>query len=438
LNHSLLSRGKNPQKINFHPPGLAPFFLSEFRPFFAPQTSLYDLTHTTIKLELVFMTLIILFLILHLHYVPASVFFLGRYIFLRRGTMKKPTVLRGIVKAFTGCFLLLAFYSVQGIWDANAATSSPPKAKSSVKADAAKPAATEAKGAEAKPAPAAEPAGGSLTSPQYVGSQTCITCHQDNGLSLQHSKMGRLMEKRSGVAFDKACENCHGPGSLHVEGADDKNSANFKTIKFPPKLAAPEANAICLSCHEAKSHFHWQGSPHDLKNITCVSCHSIHQDLKKPNAHLLKTAKTMDTCFTCHMEKKAQISRNGHMPLNEDAMTCTSCHDMHGTSGDKNLVADSVRETCFKCHADKRGPFLFEHPPAQESCLNCHNPHGSNNNHMLVERAPFLCLRCHTPHAGYGANDVLQQGSRMMHEGCLNCHSNMHGSNHPSGPKFQR
>ncbi len=358
--------------------------------------------------------------------------------------MIKPTVIRGIVKAFTGCILVLAYCAMHRVWADNSDSSPQPNTTPAVVSDAATPVPAKEKISKkkAKVQEEAKEEAASQTEdravPKYVGTDTCITCHQDNGNSFLHSTHGRLMESRKGVTYDKACETCHGPGSLHVEFADNTTDARFQTIKFPPKMDAPEANAICLTCHVAKTHFHWKGSPHDMQNVTCVSCHMVHQDEKKPNKHLLKAPKVMDVCFTCHIEKKAQIARNGHMPLNEDEMTCTSCHDVHGTSGDKNLLGDSVNETCFKCHADKRGPFLFEHPPVQESCLNCHNPHGSNNDHMLVERPPFLCQRCHMKHGVYDATALANKDSHFIGQACLNCHSNIHGSNSPSGSKFQR
>ena len=38
----------------------------------------------------------------------------------------------------------------------------------------------------------------------------------------------------------------------------------------------------------------------------------------------------------------------------------------------------------------------------RENCLNCHNPHGSNHDKLLVSQQPWLCQRCHlnTRHPG--------------------------------------
>ena len=82
-----------------------------------------------------------------------------------------------------------------------------------------------------------------------------------------------------------------------------------------------------------------------------------------------------------------------------------------------------------------------------EDCVNCHNPHGSNVPGMLTARAPMLCKQCHTPHVE-GALGLLggQTGGALsaatagrnaltMWQGrsCMNCHTQVHGSNNPAG-----
>ena len=122
-------------------------------------------------------------------------------------------------------------------------------------------------------------------------------------------------------------------------------------------------------------------------------------------------------------------------------MKCTQCHDQHGSSGPKMLKADTVNELCFKCHAEKRGPFLWEHPPVAENCLTCHVPHGSNHGKLLSSKPPLLCQSCHdaTRHPGtiYTKFETFPGSAtsgknRIIARGCLNCHTNIHGSNGPS------
>ena len=91
-------------------------------------------------------------------------------------------------------------------------------------------------------------------------------------------------------------------------------------------------------------------------------------------------------------------------------MTCSSCHQPHGSVSEFNLIRNTVNETCYTCHGDKRGPFLWEHPPARESCVECHNPHGANNPSLLKVRAPFLCQQCHSVS---GHPSTLYSGSNI-------------------------
>ncbi|WP_277869673.1 cytochrome c3 family protein, partial [Shewanella sp. 10N.286.52.C2] len=88
---------------------------------------------------------------------------------------------------------------------------------------------------------------------------------------------------------------------------------------------------------------------------------------------------------------------------------------------------------------EKRGPFLWEHAPVTESCVSCHNPHGSVNDNMLDSRAPQLCQQCHAPD-GHASRVVPEPGMDAFGGGksCLNCHNQIHGSNHPAGSLLQR
>ena len=98
------------------------------------------------------------------------------------------------------------------------------------------------------------------------------------------------------------------------------------------------------------------------------------------------------------------------------------------------LWENSVNDNCYKCHAEKRGPFLFEHAPVRENCLNCHDPHGSINEYSLKMSRPRLCYECHT--IGHGQAGLNSQFN--VSRSCQNCHTLIHGSNSPAGAVFQR
>jgi DmsE family decaheme c-type cytochrome len=129
------------------------------------------------------------------------------------------------------------------------------------------------------------------------------------------------------------------------------------------------------------------------------------------------------------------------MPVREGKMECSSCHNPHGSQNVKLLrEGNSVTESCVSCHAEKRGPFLWEHAVVRENCVTCHDPHGSNNDRMLTAKVPMLCQRCHIhsrhPATIYDSTAVnVSKSNRVVGRACLNCHSQVHGSNHPSAGK---
>jgi hypothetical protein len=64
----------------------------------------------------------------------------------------------------------------------------------------------------------------------------------------------------------------------------------------------------------------------------------------------------------------------------------------------------------------------------------------------LVRRAPQLCQQCHQqPHSRNPHSDELYDFSpsariarSVVGQSCMNCHSRVHGSNHPSGLNLMR
>jgi len=290
---------------------------------------------------------------------------------------------------------------------------------------------------QAAPKPATPPPAQATAQAGYVGDAVCVNCHTDQGNSFKNTRHGQAKNDRTPEAA-QGCETCHGPGKAH----SDDQTVHLRA--FDPKKKADEMNQVCLSCHNRGTHAAWEGSKHEQRGLACGTCHSVHSP-KSAEHQLVKPTQTA-VCATCHRLQVTKTERAvAHMPVREGKLSCSSCHNPHGSiSNVKNLkTGSSVTELCTSCHAEMRAPMLWEHAPVKENCATCHDPHGSSNDRMLVVRLPMLCQRCHAParHPSTiydNAAITANKSNRMYGRSCVNCHSNIHGSNHPSGQFFMR
>jgi DmsE family decaheme c-type cytochrome len=276
----------------------------------------------------------------------------------------------------------------------------------------------------------------------YVGQKTCEGCHGQEAANWAHTIHAAVFTLNPRDSIEaQGCEACHGPGSAHVKNPNDLSTI----ISFSHKSLTPVAkqNAQCLSCHQGGQRIFWHGSIHENNNLACSDCHNPMSNFA---SHGLTARESINqTCFSCHKIQRTEFNKRSHMPLLEGKITCVDCHNPHGSTTAPLLKADSVNEVCYGCHAEKRGPFLFEHAPVRESCLNCHNPHGSNFEALLTAPRPMLCQQCHAQD-GHPAQ-LLTRGNmvlgpapdpRLISTSCQTCHVNIHGSNDPSGARFER
>lgn len=263
----------------------------------------------------------------------------------------------------------------------------------------------------------------------------CASCHEQSVASFKSSFHGKAWKGTNG------CQACHGQTNQHLDTEQSKKTI-FSYAKDGGR-SAKERAAQCMSCHSSSSHVaFWETSKHKSAGMSCDSCHTGHSNLPKN----LKKPQT-ELCFSCHKDIRSESNRQSHHPIKEGKVSCSDCHDPHGGFGSKMIKADSINELCFNCHADKRGPYMFEHPPVEENCMNCHTAHGSNHTKLLTRKGPNLCQSCHdwTQHPGgaYTASGTFDKASpakQLVARNCLNCHNNVHGSNAPGvrGMRFVR
>lgn len=290
------------------------------------------------------------------------------------------------------------------------------------------------------------------------GADSCIKCHDEDDeypvFDIFKTKHGQQGDKHSPFA-GLQCEACHGPGVAGPEAMEEIIEKGGHTGRVRPGNERPpilgfglgsdtsikKQNTMCLNCHEKDSHISWQGSEHDNAEIACANCHKIHA----PEDRVMARNTQAPVCYTCHQKQRIEFSKTSTHPVRFGQMACSDCHKPHDSSlGESLLARPTLNQTCYSCHAEKRGPLLWEHAPVSEDCSLCHSPHGSIHPALLTKRAPLLCQQCHSQF-GHPSVSLSSSGlpggsasALLLGQSCVNCHSQVHGSNHPSGVKLMR
>jgi DmsE family decaheme c-type cytochrome len=277
----------------------------------------------------------------------------------------------------------------------------------------------------------------------------CANCHESQWHAIDLSPHGAKND-----ASGSMCQACHGDASEHLKDPS-KKPAN----PFGKGHSAAEKAAVCLTCHSGNRNLaFWTSGKHSLNDVACSDCHSIHNKGGLPTINKFVTTSLpnqAEVCWSCHQQIRAANFKPSHHPIIEGKVKCTDCHNPHGSLSPSMVKQPTINDQCYSCHADKRGPYVFNHPPVEENCATCHNPHGSVHGKLLNEQAPNLCQDCHdgSRHPGtvFGAaggwlcaagdpNPACagktgqpnpSVNTRLVARACLNCHSQIHGSNAP-------
>ena len=278
------------------------------------------------------------------------------------------------------------------------------------------------------------------------GAEQCLWCHSGS----EEAHLMDLFQGPHAVRGDARspfgpqqlqCEACHGPGGDHAgpitAGRERPPMPAFGENAY---WSLDRQNEMCTACHLEQGHRFWDGSEHQRHQVGCADCHESHA--RRDPMSLANTQNAV--CMDCHITQKVAAERAFAHPLRHGAMACADCHAPHGSANEAMLVQFNINQNCYTCHADKRGPHLWEHAPVAEDCTHCHQPHGSNHTGMLTRRAPLLCQTCHgrESHVGVGQTADALPGANpsnlLLLDSCMNCHTQVHGSNHPSGRALAR
>ena len=239
----------------------------------------------------------------------------------------------------------------------------------------------------------------------------CLGCHSTFGSKMKAKHIHTPLAQGE-------CTGCHNPH------ASDHGM-----------LMDGSADSICYNCHVNVVPAGAASSHQVAAEGKCVSCHDPHSS--DYPANLIKGGSKL--CFECHKElgDKIASSKFGHAPVQQD---CLKCHNPHASEKNASLLKTNEPGLCLECHQTSSSGFKKQHmnyPVEQGRCTSCHDPHGSNNPKMLTAKGPFLCTNCHQ-YGGHVNVPRYNRASALIGQGCVNCHSRIHGSNHPSGAKLTR
>jgi hypothetical protein len=226
----------------------------------------------------------------------------------------------------------------------------------------------------------------------------CAMCHLGNATPIPDT-INSFEPSLMGLQANVSCEQCHGPGQLHVAKWDgsaktssaisDANgspqqSTSFDTTIVNPKHLAPELKvAICQQCHlTAESEVEVRGRsltefrPGLPLNLFIAQYEAV-------------GGKTEENRTVQHY---ASMLKSKCFVASQGQMDCTSCHNPHERP-DAVQAIEYFRNRCNVCHESAPCTAEPESRSAQaDNCVHCHMPrstasstaHGAVTNHLIV------------------------------------------------------
>ena len=209
--------------------------------------------------------------------------------------------------------------------------------------------------------------------------ESCIACHSGRPRPIAGGN-GRYQEQ----AFAETaigCENCHGPGSLHVE-EKGKGITRAGSIVNPAKLPRRLSEQICMNCH--------QGG-----DVRVLQPGKTYQDFR-PGTWLQETMVIANLASTQRdsdlLEHHAAMQASRCFAGSQGALSCTTCHDPHVEPASDRKAA-YFRAKCFTCHeaTSCKSSAALRNSRADD-CISCHMPkrnveqvaHSALTNHRVV------------------------------------------------------
>lgn len=187
------------------------------------------------------------------------------------------------------------------------------------------------------------------------------------------------------------CESCHSGSLSVIDGITAPVKAYFATTGHGQPGTNYAASRSCGSCHDADSP-HLDGKSGSTKRIATndnTLCSGCHNDVAK-----VPTAAKRDL--------PSHVAASDGLPL----MTCTTCHDTHGTAG-FSMLKTRIRFNNLSAtisFANNSSGFVQTTPPYKGFCQVCHTrtrvfragvAQSNFKQHMSFTLSTMKCLECH-------------------------------------------
>ena len=146
----------------------------------------------------------------------------------------------------------------------------------------------------------------------------------------------------------------------------------------------------------------------------CNACHKTEGTGNKKHGELSMDMELL--CYTCHQKQALEgVLSAQHRPFREGK--CTDCHNPHSSNNSHLLRVDTV-QLCTTCHYMRSGS--TEHKPYKNSdCTSCHVAHASNNKGLTTLPGRTLCLLCHFKEIDMA---MPSQHAPVADGNCTECH----------------
>jgi predicted CXXCH cytochrome family protein len=181
----------------------------------------------------------------------------------------------------------------------------------------------------------------------------CLACHASGAVS----SLSDARNHYAGAPFASGgitCEACHGSGAAHITSAGKVHMLQVDSLE------PVRRDSVCLSCH--------------LEGQVAVTREGKKREAFAPGDNLFDY-----TVYFVHSGEEGSggratsqweaLQRSRCKQVSGDRMTCTTCHDPHGSPGPAERV-EFYRKKCLQCH--NQPEFAEKHHAENPDCTACH------------------------------------------------------------------